>query len=725
MSFKNLIINKEYRTSNNNVVTEFYIPVLSETVLYQRAVGFFSSSSLIKISDGIKPLVERGGKIQLIVSPKLTVEDIEEISKGYERRREVIQSRLNMSLIIPSEEFNKKKLGYLSVLIEQGILDIKVAFMTKNKLIGMFHEKLGIMEDEEHNLIAFTGSLNDSQTAYFYNYESIDVYCSWDSEDSKLRAKSKKETFEKMWENIENDIEVIDFPKVLKEKLEVVRREYSDQVLMESVDKEYTPDTPKLGTSSENIPFKPENIDIRPYQKDAIRVWSENEYIGIFDMATGTGKTITAINALVHLFAVKKKLAVVIVAPYQHLVEQWLEDLHVFNIRPIVGYSNSLYSNYLTDLKEEIIAYNLGLVKFMCFITTNASFRLNRVQDQISKIKANRLIIVDEAHNFGSPRLAISLPKSFEYRLALSATFERHHDSEGTKALFDYFGKKCIEYSLKKAIKEGFLCNYMYYPIIVFLTNDEFLNYRELTAQVATHIKKDLAGKSYVDEIGKMLLLKRARLVASAANKVQALLETIEKFRDDNGILIYCGATNMIDDNLDETEIRQIDIISRKIYEEHGIVSSQFTSKENREQREQIKDSFVRKSIQAVVAIKCLDEGVNIPSIKTAFILASSTNPKEYVQRRGRVLRKSSNKEYAEIFDFVTLPTKFGEYEAANPSILSEGVSLVKREIERMKEFCDLSLNGSISDEIIHNLEGLYGPYMAKTSIIDEIEEEL
>ncbi|MFR3389855.1 MAG: helicase-related protein [[Clostridium] scindens] len=299
---------------------------------------------------------------------------------------------------------------------------------------------------------------------------------------------------------------------------------------------------------------------------------------------------------------------------------------------------------------------------FFCFICTNATFANPYVQEQISKIKSPVLLVVDEAHNFGARSYAKLLDERFTYRLALSATLERHRDEEGTELLYNFFGKKCIEYSLERAIAEDKLTRYMYYPILVYLNDEELPAYEQLSYEMSKCLIKDKNGRYKLNKHGEILALKRARIIAGAQEKLQALKEAIEPYAKDNNMLIYCGSTNVIDErddklDVDESEIRQIEAVTNILGNELGMEVAKFTSQENIETRAMIKEQFQRGDrLQAIVAIKCLDEGVNIPGIRTAFILASTTNPKEYIQRRGRVLRKAKNKDIAEIYDFVTLP---------------------------------------------------------------------
>lgn len=715
MALTDLSLKREYRSYKNNVVKEFYIPVLKEAILYRRAVGFFTSEALVEISKGISGLVENEGHIQLIVSPILNKEDIEAIEQGY-NSREIVEKSLLREMKDPQDANDKERLAWISYLISIGRLDIKVAFTKKLNSKALFHEKMGIVSDSQELHIAFTGSMNETVNAFFNNYESFDVYCSW-NEYEKERVQDKIDAFEKIWSNTENNLDVIDFPKAAREKLLKYKVKKIDPQLDRDLADAYVCERNevKFGIN--------EDIELYDYQKEAILEWENQGYRGIFNMATGTGKTFTGLGAATWLLKNNKHLAVIIVCPYQHLVEQWVEDIERFGFRPVIAFSSSPQKKWKERLKDEVIDFNLEIEDTFCLVTTNATYTSKYVQEQIGKIEGDILIVVDEAHNFGAMRQSRYLRDDIKYRLALSATLERHGDEEGTQALYNYFGNKCIEYDLKRAIDEDKLTKYYYHPIIVSLSDDELEKYRELSAKISKACKFNEDGKAELSEAAKTLLIQRSRIVAGAIEKVAALKELMKDYVNDNQILVYCGATKPYNPALDESESddegeRQIVMISKMLGLELGMAVRHFTSNESAKEREEIKEQFAKTNpYQALIAIKCLDEGVNIPSIKTAFILASSTNPKEYIQRRGRVLRKYPGKDYAEIYDFVTLPRPLNEVDAYEDN--KSEISLARREIARMKEFGYISQNPQEADKLIKEITVAYGLDMIKNQEVD------
>lgn len=705
MGYETLEILRSYKTYKNDIVNEFYIPVLKESILYKRAVGFFSSTALIELSKGLASMIKNNGKIRFIVSPLLQEDDINAIKRGY-KEREIITRAMEREFYEPKNKSDEERLNWLAYLIARGSLEIKVAFTPINKSNGMYHEKIGIVNDANGNYLAFTGSMNETINAFHNNYESIVVFNSLVDSDA-IRVKDLDIEFDLLWSGREEDITVIDFPKVLIKRLMA----YKKAILNLELDNQEM--EPKW-TEQGEYPRLPENLELHSYQIEAINNWVENDYCGIFDMATGTGKTLTGLGAAARLYKDKQRCAIIIVCPYQHLVDQWVEDVLKFNISPIIGYSTSKQRDWKKRLENDIIDFNLRIINTFSFITTNATFASEYIQGKLRELGEDTLLIIDEAHNFGAYSLSKSLSNRVQYRLALSATLERHRDDEGTQTLYRYFGKRCIEYGLERAIREGKLTPYYYHPVVVYLSPDELDKYKELTIKISRQHRITNEGISEISELGKKLLIERARIVAGAASKINALKEIMLQYREESHILVYCGAASSYNSNLDSSDEdeegeRQIVSVSKMLGLELGMKVAHFTSAETAEEREKIKEQFATADpYQVLVAIKCLDEGVNIPSIRTAFILASSTNPKEYIQRRGRVLRKAPNKPYAVIYDFITLPTPL-----ANVSYSSElaqmDLSLVKRELLRMREFGEISKNPSEADILANELVEAYG----------------
>jgi superfamily II DNA or RNA helicase len=759
MNFNDLEVKQEYRSPSDDVVRQFYIPVLQCATSYKRSVGFFSSTALEEIAKGICNLAKNGGTIDLVASPHLSEEDMNAIQTGYENRAKTIENALLRSLNEPSHnQFASDRLNMLANLIEQGILNIRIAFTENGNSIGIYHEKLGLIEDSKGNKIVFSGSMNESENAMRLNYETVDVFCSWKSDDEKSRVLQKEEAFARIWGNYDSKLHVLPFPAVDKailakykqsvsdydldreeytsykiEHKQNITQEVKDLSLGKENSKSDTEDTfcASLEVAYTNYPKIPTIVQFYPYQQEAIEKWSENNFCGIFDMATGTGKTLTGLGAIT--VCAKKnnnELAVIIVVPYQHLVEQWVEDIVKFNIKPIIGFSSSPQKNWKQRLDQQIQSQNIlsgtRSDNFMCFICTNATFSSDFVQKQIAGIKNPKLLVVDEAHNFGAPYLEKLLYDFYEYRLALSATIDRYGDKDGTQKLYHFFGKKCISYDIKRAIVEKKLTKYNYYPVIVTFTGAEQKKYLQLTNELKDHITTDKKGNVTYDDYGKILLMNRSNLIAGATEKVSALKKEITPYKNDSHILVYCGTAKILAEDSDisakdkEGE-RQIVTISKMLGNELGIKCHHFTSNESVEERALLKNRFTNGDLQCLVAIKCLDEGVNIPSIRTAFILASTTNPKEYIQRRGRVLRLAKGKTIANIYDFLTLPFSLELAKSYSLEEMKPFLGLVRRELKRAYEFSRIADNYFEADEILDNVCHVFG--LKKANIMEGNEK--
>ena len=727
MSLVDVSVKKEYRSLLHNITKEFYIPLLSQAVEYKRAVGFFSSTVLCQIADGVAALAKNGGKIKIVASPHLSEADIRAIRKGYELR-DIIKQAVIREMVEPMDMFTEKRLNLLANLIADGILDIKIAFTESSSDIGMYHEKLGIISDSENNTVVFSGSMNESANALTANYEVIDVWCSWESEEQFERVKSKISAFSSIWSDSEPNIKIIEFPELQQEIIDRYRRtsilDY-DEALQDELSQ------PLLIPMSraKNVPQIPVGFKLHEYQIDAIDTWERSGFQGIFDMATGTGKTYTGLGATVRLCeTLNNKVALFIVCPFQHLVEQWVEDIELFNISPIIGYNASPQKDWLKRLDNAVRDQKLKIKgrEFFCFVCTNATFSSDKVQAILNKVRGEVFLLVDEAHNFGAERLSKLMSDQYSYRLALSATIDRHNDEYGTQRLYDYFRAKCIEYPLERAIEEKKLTPYKYYPIITTLNDEESRIYTELTIEMGKCLIKGKDGGWKLNEKGKKIALKRARLVAGIEDKLTKLTKYIKPYVHDNHILVYCGATTILQNNrdksnVDDDDLRQIDAVTILLGEQMNMKVSQFTSREDITEREVLKREFaVGDTLQALIAIKCLDEGVNIPAIKTAFILASTTNPKEYIQRRGRVLRLYKGKRYAVIYDFIALPRPLDEVASITDEQLRRELPLVKNELTRATEFVRIALNMGEAEQIIDAIKEAY----SIDDYVLELEEE-
>ncbi|ELS32751.1 DNA phosphorothioation system restriction enzyme, partial [Pseudanabaena catenata USMAC16] len=447
------------------------------------------------------------------------------------------------------------------------------------------------------------------------------------------------------------------------------------------------------------MPVLPFNLELREYQKQAIANWFKNNGRGTLKMATGSGKTITALAIATELYQKIGLQVLLIVCPYRHLVIQWSRECQKFGLEPILAFEN--VHNWQDRLSNQLYNVRSGNQKFLTIITTNATLIGQGLQSQLRYLPERTLIIGDEAHNLGAKRLVESLPRNVGLRLALSATPERYFDEDGTEAIFAYFGAVIQpEFTLADAIKAGALVHYLYYPILVELTDSETDKYVDLTKKIGRAIAFD--GDRDDNEMAAALLMQRARLLGSAANKLVALRELMQQRLDTTHTLIYCG-DGSAEDQVTEESTRQLDAVAQLLGSELGYRVNTYTAETSLEDRENLRLLFESGELQGLVAIRCLDEGVDIPAIQTAIMLASSSNPRQFIQRRGRILRSHPHKKRATLFDMIVLPPDLGR------ETLDVERNLLRKELLRFVEFANLADNGGEARLKLLDLQQRYG----------------
>ena len=683
----------EYRTGINDVVKEFYVKAFGESIEYWRAVGYFRSSSLEAFGNTLQKFLKNDGKIKLITSVELTEADSNAIEQGLSRK-EVCEKRINYIIENEFKENVGTGVTKLSYLLEIERLEIKIALPKSGR--GIYHEKVGVFFDEQGNYVAFSGSQNETVNAFEQNYECIDVYTSWKDEE---RAKLKKQEFEALWNGVSQGAAVFDFPEASRKKL------------IQTV-KEYTPieygielfEEPNADYGMQKNPKFPVWLKLRDYQKAAINAWIKNDGHGIWAMATGSGKTITSLSAATYLLNSLPDgyVPLLVVVPYMHLVEQWAKEGRNFNIDFIK--CNSDYPNWEKELNHAITYALQDKKKLVPILTTTGTYKTPRFQNQIKKLE-NILLVVDEAHNFGSKDIRQFYLENTRFRLGLSATPKRHMDDEGSQAILDYFGDVIFTYDLKDAIRDGNLTPYYYYPIFVNLTDDEETEYYALSQKIS---QLAASGKNIDDPDStlKILLMKRARIISSASNKIEALKQLLieKELIHSKRNLFYVAAKIEKDDG---HELRMVDKMVQ-ILRNLGMQVDKFTSDENKDQRKYLIDKLSNDYIDGLVAIKCLDEGVDIPSVERAFILASSSNPKEFIQRRGRVLRQSkeTGKKYASIYDFIVIPNP--NKESLDATTYKMERNYLEKEFLRFQEFVEIAENAYEIEPLVTELKEKY-----------------
>jgi DNA phosphorothioation system restriction enzyme len=447
-------------------------------------------------------------------------------------------------------------------------------------------------------------------------------------------------------------------------------------------------------------PKLPIDLQLRSYQQQAIGNWFKNQGRGTLKMATGAGKTITALAIAHQLYQQIGLQVLIIVCPFRHLVSQWGRECEKFNLQPILA-CESIHK-WQSKFAYQLARINTRQQKFLTVITTNETLITPGFQSQLKYLPDRTLIIGDEVHNLGAKKRESSLPRNVGLRLALSATPERHYDEIGTQNILDYFGDILQpEFTLKDAIDCGALVHYLYYPILVELTVEESDRYLKLTHAIGRKLlynSRDRAASSAEFDTPDLtpLLMQRARLVGAAANKLVALKTLMQERLDTSHTLFYCG-----DGSSDSTQ--QLTAVTHLLGNELGYRVNTYTSATSLPDREQLRQQFESGALQGLVAIRCLDEGIDIPAIRHAVILASSTNPRQFIQRRGRILRPDVGKDRATLYDFVVLPPELDR------DTLAIERNLLKKELLRLIEFADLADNAAAARTQLLTLQKRYG----------------
>lgn len=697
-SLNDIVFEEFYFEPKDDIVQEFFIPALKRSERYDRATGYFTSFGLIEMSVGVCDLASRNGKIRVITSPRLSPEDVQAIKSGYDMKMVIGQSMVE-SFETPTDLMSLDRLSLLSELIATGILEMKIAVMKDldNYPNAIFHPKFGIMYDSSDGKVSFTGSMNETRNGLGGNWDHIEVSNSNQDVRRTLRLEA---IFEELWAGKDDTIRIMDMPDVVQDLIHGFRKEESmlnlDKLLLEKYS----------NTKGESVYFKSPGWLVqnkRQYQEDAIEAWVQNGYNGIFNMATGTGKTKTALRALERLYNANPDCGIftIIIAPQKHLVDQWAEEVKAFDVTPIIGHSDA-NTKWKDRFRRQMMLY-LKEPRNGCLVITISSFSSKEIQEWIQKIK-HLAIVVDEAHNMGSSNRLKKLPQNALYRLALSATLERYKDEFGTRHLREYFGEECINLPIEEVIGK-YLTNYNYYPIVCNYSSHEYFKFVDSNERLDAILKssasiaiKKTAKKEYVQY--------SYTLNAKMESKFETLRALMDGIDQKDHFLIYCGKVKTddegdFDDGDHQEYLNAIDKASKIVgMGGLGFKISRITYKEDASRRKEIISEFDSGETAGIVAISCLDEGIDIPSIQTAIIMSSSDNPREYVQRRGRVLRLYDGKDHADIYDFIVVPRDLNDVYFDDPHAGLE-LKMISKEIRRMLVFSSVSLNPEETDNVL------------------------
>lgn len=715
----------------------FFNDGLKNSTEFDLKLGYFSSAAISVLAEGFATFISKGGYMRLIINHIVSQKDKEAINDGVMGNVIDCADLSNFQYLKSTfDEYQEQFFRCLAYMISQKRIDIRIIKPRGQK--GIAHTKSGQFRDGD-SITAFTGSANFTISGLFNNIEEIKIDRS-DSVDRMVqkRIEKQRKDFDAIMSSEKKGIEYLS-PKDL---VEAISTNYGDSDIEELLDvetqlhkikrehkyKEVQDSVCMLGEDNELEPRFPYPSGPREYQQAAFENWKNNGQKGLFAMATGTGKTITSLNCLLEIYKRNGYYKAIILVPTITLVNQWEKECWKFNFGNIIKvYSkNAEWRSKIEFLQmaEKYRKPNESTQNFI-IISTYASFSRENVFSILNSFeRAKVLFIADEAHNMGSPSILKRLGSiNYLRRIGLSATPERQFDEDANKKLYRFFGaeeKFTFEYSMEKAIQNGVLCRYYYYPHLVKLTDEEMANYVELSEKISKYFNYNSSEFDKKDEILMGLLLARKRIIHKAANKLDAFKKIIEERYEKKGnlkySLIYVPEGSKPDyfpesDLFDKSEQVADDAVSDHLIDVYTgaimrigkyITVKKFVS--GQKDRDEILNDFAKGKLQVLTSMKCLDEGVDVPRSELAIFCSSTGNPRQFIQRRGRVLRTHPDKYMAEIHDLVVAP----EVNATLSSYKMEQL-LLKGELLRVKDFSLLSENPSYSQMELRSVMEHYG----------------
>ena len=715
-----------YRPGEYNSPEKFFNDCLKNSTEFDLQLGYFNSAAISVLADGFASFISNGGKMRLAINHIVSGEDKEAISKGIHGGVIDCFDLTNFETLRQTfDEYQQQFFECLAFLIHNKRIDIRIIKPKNAK--GIAHTKSGQFRDGE-SVTSFTGSANFTISGLFNNLEEIKIDRS-DSSDNMVQNRiiSQREEFDSIMNGKKQNIEYLSPDNLVS----AIQKNYGDKDIEELLDVETKLRKIKkertIRERQNNINMASEDYEIKPcfpypsgpreYQKTAFENWKNNNQKGLFAMATGTGKTVTSLNCLFEIYQRKGYYKALILVPTKTLVNQWEQECRNFQFVNIYKvYSENprwrdeieriLFNEKFKTAQEPDVSYII--------ISTYASYSKDRIFKALNGFESSRLLLIaDECHNMGSESFVRRLNEiPYLRRIGLSATPERQFDDEGNKRLRKFFGAEdhyTYEYSMEEAIQNGVLCKYMYYPHVVQLTNAELKEYAALSDRIARYFNFDQERFERIDEQLKMLLLERKRIVHKAERKIEVFREIINKRYKEKGnlkyTLVYVPEGNQPDyiggnDDFDKTEEICDDNDAERLINQYTQVVSdvddcvtvrKFVS--GQKNREEILSDFAEGRLQVLTSMKCLDEGVDVPRSELAIFCSSTGNPRQFIQRRGRVLRTHPDKIMAELHDLIVVP----ELNRNSDSYRMERC-LVNGELKRVRKFYTLSENPADSE---------------------------
>lgn len=694
---------------------QFYHDALKNSNRLELLLGYFSSSAINALSESFAQFIHRGGVVHMIINDILSSSDKAAVIEG-QRFGESLPtfdlSDIN-KLAQTLQGYDRHFFECIAWLIAHERIILKIVRPKHGK--GISHFKSGVFYDNQEQ-VGFKASCNFTSYGLLENLEEIEVYFSWENGRSGKFIKKRIDYFKEIFVGKADFVDYLDATQIKEAIQSNFGGKDEDELLIQEQDlldqkkrfqKRYTKKHDNFSVKSE--PRFPYPEGPRPYQEEAYNNWIKHDKKGLFAMATGTGKTLTSLNCLLNEYQNDGIYRAIILVPTIELVSQWKKECQKFEFQNIITVSSR--QRWDKNLAFINLSSRFTYSPFI-IVTTYASFHRRKFQEYFRQLPPNTLLIADEAHNLGSPQLTKLLPGiHLHKRIGLSATPDRQYDTLGNLALENFFNDKppfVYNYTMEMALKSEWLCPYAYYPHIVYLTTEETEAYMALSRQLLIYFDPKTKSYQKCPEVD-YLLLARKRLVHKAANKKHIFEQIINDEFDKRGNLKYTlvyvpeGLDN--DDGDDDHDVHTFDDQDElqenaeelSLIDEYtkliravdpSIMVKQYTAKTG-DRPQTIKD-FQEGKIHVLTSMKCLDEGVDVPRSELAIFCASTGNPRQFVQRRGRVLRLHKQKAFAVIHDLVVVPQVSEE-----ESTFGMERSFVQKELLRVVDFSVLSDNKS------------------------------
>ena len=728
-----------YAPQGEHKPIEFFNNALKNSYLFDLELGYFNSAAINVLSFAFATFIRNGGIMRMAINHIVTEKDKHAIQAGEQGNVEPPLDITNIEeLTKVLDEYGEHFFRCLAYLIQEHRILIKI--IRPKGTNGLAHTKRGMFSDGD-TIVSFSGSANFTLGGFINNREEITLSFSTSPDPLiQKRIANRKDDFNKLMSGLDESVEYLstaDLESALSERYG--KQEIEDLLDVEKKLKEYKKEHAdnsaiifdEIDGSFRGKPCFPYG-NPRNYQQQACIKWKNNKQKGLFAMATGTGKTLTSLNCLLRIYKVYGYYKAVILVPTITLVNQWEQECKRFLFSQIVKISskNRLWRQELDALKAKETFNLSGIEPSYIIISTYASFaRENVFYDLMSfpsKAMKQTLLIADEAHNMGAGRILDRLDGiKYLRRIGLSATPERQFDEKGNRALLEFFGCRndeyTFEFSMQEAIEKGYLCRYEYYPHLVQLTDNEMNEYLRISQQLYKFFNHEDGGfpASSSDDICMRLLLKRKRVIHKAANKEDIFRTIVQQRYKEKGDLKYTlvyvpegnhpddyeadrfiEAESVLDDNEADRIIDTYTEIVRNISPTTTV--KKFTS--GIKEINSVLEDFASGRLEVLTSMKCLDEGVDVPRSELAIFCASTGNPRQFIQRRGRILRNHPDKHKAVIHDLVVAPVI-----SSSDECFAMEQSLLRNELKRVRDFATMSENADFAYTELEEVLSYYG----------------